>query len=46
MGFDYNSPLVKMVPKDTTEEQREIEHSDGNSQHQSRQLQGGSYFFI
>ena len=30
MGFDYNSPLVKMVPKDTTEEQRE------NSKHQLR----------
>ena len=30
MGFDYNSPLVKMVPKDTTGEQRE------NSKHQLR----------
>ena len=29
--FDYNSPLVKMVPKDTTGEQRE------NSKHQLRE---------
>ena len=36
-----NSPLVEMIPKDTTEEQREIERTIMvTAKHQSRQLQG------